>query len=152
MIALAFPAGEASNHGSQCKDESMGWLTDLLKDYPALAVAKERLAYKEEQFNELKDENRRLTEEIGALKAENAELKKKLADPMQRQEFILESGALWRVKPDGAIEHYPYCTCCHHVLTNIGTHFRCYRCDITTPFGSSSGWTEVLESVEKVLA
>lgn len=42
----------------------MGWLSNLLKDYPALSVAKERLALEEAKQSALVKENNELKEEI----------------------------------------------------------------------------------------
>lgn len=42
----------------------MGWLTDLLKDFPALSVAKERLALQEERFQVLERENANLKRKV----------------------------------------------------------------------------------------
>ena len=46
----------------------MGWLSDLLKDYPALSVAKQRLALAEERYNNLKEENQLLKEQLAPMK------------------------------------------------------------------------------------
>jgi len=57
----------------------MGWVSDLLKEYPALSVAKERLALAETKFQELENKYAQLSTENERLKAENLQLREKLA-------------------------------------------------------------------------
>lgn len=56
----------------------MGWLSDLLKDYPALSVAKERLALVQERYNQTEEENRRLKEKVKTLSEQNSQLRTQL--------------------------------------------------------------------------
>ena len=57
----------------------MGWLSDLLKDLPALAVAQERIALVEKQYEVMKKENESLKEDTARLGAENKVLKAQLS-------------------------------------------------------------------------
>ena len=59
----------------------MSWLTDLLKDYPALSVAKERLALAEERFRHTEEENKRLKQRLGELEEENKMLRSQVPKP-----------------------------------------------------------------------
>jgi len=52
----------------------MAWLTDLLKEYPALSVAKERLALAEERFKHTEEENKKLKDRITELETQNTQL------------------------------------------------------------------------------
>lgn len=61
----------------------MGWVSDLLKEYPALSVAKERLALAEARFQELERKHAQLLAENGRLKTENLQLSEKL-DSLER--------------------------------------------------------------------
>ena len=56
----------------------MGWITDLVKEYPALAVAKERLALAQEKYDAISNENEQLKAKIQELEGENKQLKTRL--------------------------------------------------------------------------
>lgn len=56
----------------------MGWLSDLLKEYPALSVAKERLALAEDRFKHTEEENTKLKARILQLEVENENIKSQL--------------------------------------------------------------------------
>ena len=65
----------------------MSWLTDLLREYPALSVAQERLALREDQFVALEKEHTELKrkfeaqkEKVRSLERNIEELRAKLAD------------------------------------------------------------------------
>lgn len=58
----------------------MGWLSDLLKEYPALSVAKERLALAEERFKHIEEENAELKAHVAELEAQNSQLQAQLAN------------------------------------------------------------------------
>jgi predicted transcriptional regulator len=58
----------------------MGWVSDLLKDFPALSVAKERLALMEEKYKDLEKKYNRACEELERLKTKNSELRAKLLE------------------------------------------------------------------------
>jgi predicted transcriptional regulator len=59
----------------------MGWLSDLLKEYPALSVAKERLALAEERFKHIEEENSKLKARVAELEAHNTQLQAQLPKP-----------------------------------------------------------------------
>ena len=56
----------------------MGLITDLIKEYPALSVAKERLALAQEKYDALSMENEKLKAKVKYLEQENKQLKTKL--------------------------------------------------------------------------
>ena len=56
----------------------MGWFTDLLKEYPALSVAKERLALVQEKYDALEVENKQLKNKIEELQQQNTALREQL--------------------------------------------------------------------------
>jgi len=58
----------------------MSWLTDLLKEYPAVAVAKERLELEERLHEETKAKNASLQLEVDELTKEVARLKQELSE------------------------------------------------------------------------
>lgn len=58
----------------------MGWLADILKEFPAVSVAKERLALVEQKYSDLEKKYDDMCKEIEKLKDENSELKAKLQE------------------------------------------------------------------------
>jgi hypothetical protein len=58
----------------------MGWLNDWLQGIPRNAVLKERIAFEEKTFKDMKAENKQLKEAVATLTAENEELKRQIAD------------------------------------------------------------------------
>jgi predicted nuclease with TOPRIM domain len=54
----------------------MKWITDLLREYPALSVAKERLLLIGEKNETLETENKALRKENQRLRAENESLRR----------------------------------------------------------------------------
>ena len=70
----------------------MGWLTDLLKEYPALAIAKERLALVEERFKSTEAKNQALTEETDKLRTENEQPAGSATHPQSRNALYKETG------------------------------------------------------------
>jgi hypothetical protein len=112
----------------------MAW-TDWLKDIPVSAAIKERLALKEEQFNELKTENGELTKRIGALEAENSELKSKLRIHEDKDRFVDYRGVFWKRKLGGGFEATPFCPSCTFVMHIYVKSYECRRCNIKTFVG-----------------
>lgn len=68
----------------------MGWVSDLLKEYPALSVAKERLAIAEAKFQELENKHAQLSTENERLKAENLQLREKLYSFEKAKKGVLQ--------------------------------------------------------------
>jgi predicted HTH transcriptional regulator len=64
----------------------MGWLTDLIKEYPAIFVAKESLALVEDRFIKIEEENKELKRRIAMLEAENKALYARVPVPQQPHE------------------------------------------------------------------
>lgn len=64
----------------------MGWITDLVKEYPALAVAKERLALAQEKYDAISKENEQLRAKVKDLEKENEQLKTRLDEIVPRGE------------------------------------------------------------------
>ena len=68
----------------------MGWFTDLLKEYPALAVAKERIKLAQEKYDSVFAKNEKLKADLSKVREENAELKSRLAEDEPRSSCALE--------------------------------------------------------------
>ncbi len=111
----------------------MSWLTDLLKEYPALSVAKERLSLIEEKLKISEDENRKLREENKALRVGIDNIEKS-------KNFIEFNGVLWKVF-DGVVETIAYCPECKLAMSTFppGSNEMhiCSKCDFTAPFEPS---------------
>jgi len=108
----------------------MGWLSDLLKEYPALSVAKERLALIEDRLKIVEAENEQL-------KAENVELKSKLGANDNRSKFIEFKGVLW-TQVDGKVDTITYCPTCELAMSAFppGSNEMviCSKCNFIAPF------------------
>lgn len=111
----------------------MGWLTDLLKEYPALSVAKERLALFEDRLRIFEAENQEL-------KAENARLKQELSAHQTSSNFIEHTGVLWK-QFNGEVEPLPYCPECKLAMSAFPPKsdemLTCSKCNFTAPFPPS---------------
>lgn len=109
----------------------MGFLSDLLKDYPALNVAQERVALAEAKYAALEEENKRL-------KGENAQLKGELA-AAQRQipsdDFVERRGVLFKRRADGKFDPDAYCPKCKTPLYAMDDIFipTCSGCRFRSP-------------------
>jgi hypothetical protein len=111
----------------------MGWFTDLLKQYPALEVARERLALADEKYESLGRENE-------TLKLDNARLRRELEalrSSIPRTEFVESRGVLFKRKPDGTFGPDAYCPDCERVLSTFEESVfppSCSRCRFQAPF------------------
>jgi hypothetical protein len=90
----------------------MGWFSDLLKEYPALEVAKERIALLETKFTTLETENAKLRDEVANLRRENEAIKRQLPS----EDFVEARGVLFKRKADGSFEPDAYCPNCKRAL------------------------------------
>lgn len=87
----------------------MGWLSDLLKEYPALSVAKERLLLAEEKFKKVEIENSELKERIKRLSQQNELLRSRLD---KEEQYPEKYGVRWD-------ENYKMrCIYCKEILKN----------------------------------
>lgn len=111
----------------------MAWLSDLLKDYPALSVAKERLALVEERFKLLETENKKLN-------AENIDLKKRLSVCEKASQFIEYKGVMWK-QLGQTIDSIAYCPECQLAMSAFppgsDEMLLCSKCNFTAPFPPS---------------
>jgi hypothetical protein len=111
----------------------MGLLADLLKEYPALSVTKERLALIEERLRIVDAENDKL-------KAENAEIKKRIHVLEKANKFIEYKGTPWK-QLNGAVDSIAYCPDCKLAMSAFppGSNemLICSKCNFTAPFPPS---------------
>lgn len=110
----------------------MAWLTDLLKEYPALEVARERIALAEARFAAMEAENRTLKEDLAILKGENTALRRQVPS----SEFVEARGALFKQKATGQFEPIAYCPECRRALSTIDNYIppSCSKCRFMAPF------------------
>src|SRR5262245_39445561 len=113
----------------------MAWLADLLKDFPSLSVARERLALIEQKLADAEAENAKL-------RAENANLKAQVSAATVQASFIESNGALWKRGSDGKVEPIAYCPDCKRALSPwppapADDNLTCTKCDFIAPFPPS---------------
>ena len=108
----------------------MSWLTDLLAEFPALSVAKERLALVEDRLRDAEQKNEELSEE-------NAELKRQLAGFQKTNQFIEIRGVLWK-EFDGVVDAIAYCPVCKLAMSEFPPRsdemLICSKCNFRAPF------------------
>jgi hypothetical protein len=111
---------------------AMGLFTDLLKDFPALAVARERIELAEAKQKSLEEENERLKNEVSELQSRVAMLQSKIPDTR----FVEFRGVLFKRQSDGRIEEAAYCPDCKRVMSSLENMlpFCCSKCDFVAPF------------------
>jgi hypothetical protein len=101
----------------------MGWFSDILKEYPALAGEIERLRLMEA-------ENKKRQRENAALRNERKAEQK----PEQFREF---KGALWRER-NGTVDTIAYCPSCEFAMTvfppGSNEMIVCSKCNFIAPF------------------
>ena len=110
----------------------MGWLVDLMKGVPTVAVAHERIALAEEKVSRIEAENKRLADENAALKAEVEQLRRQVPS----LEFVSSRGVLFKRKADGSIEPDAYCPDCKKPMWALERMFppKCSACGFKAPF------------------
>jgi len=110
----------------------MGWIADLLKEFPALEVARERLALLEAKFADLEAESARLRDEVARLQRQNAALKRQVPT----SDFVEAQGVLFRRKPDGRFQNVAYCPDCKRALSTLHDVMppTCSKCHFMAPF------------------
>lgn len=107
----------------------MTWLDELLSQYPALSVAKERLAQVEARLRHLEAENKKLKDE----KAE----RERGPDLEAATRFLEYKGVLW-AQADGTIGPVAYCPRCKLAMSALppgsDEMLVCSKCNFTAPF------------------
>ncbi|MGH9426349.1 MAG: hypothetical protein ACRD2L_08605, partial [Terriglobia bacterium] len=108
-----------------------------LKDYPALSVAKERLALVEERLKQAEVQNAKLKEENSALIAECTELRKKVSAHEKTSPFIEYMGVLWKERGH-LVEPLAYCPDCKLAMSafppSSDETLICSKCNFVAPF------------------
>lgn len=116
----------------------MNWISDLLKDYPALSVAKERLALMEDRLKQTESQNLALKTEIASLRSECAELQTRISNDAEKTKYFEHMGVLWKERRDGLIEQIAYCPDCKLAMSAFpplsDEVLACSRCNFCAPF------------------
>lgn len=127
----------------------MSWLTDLLKDYPALTVAHERLALIAERLSEAERKNEALAAEIDKVTAERDALLANAEAAEKSSRFLNYRGVCWQID-EGEVERIAYCPECHLAMfvfpPGIDEMLNCSKCKFVAPFPPSQ-----IEAVAKSL-
>ncbi|MFT4560574.1 MAG: hypothetical protein ACI9BW_000308 [Gammaproteobacteria bacterium] len=104
----------------------MGWLSDILKEYPALSVETERL-----QSLEAKN---------GKLKMDNAAFQNGASAERKRQRFTMFKGVLW-TEHNGLVDRTIYCPSCKSAMavfpSKSNEKIVCPKCNFIAPFQSN---------------
>ena len=114
----------------------MGFFTDFMQGVRANSALRERVLLAEDKLENLEDEAQRLRDQVSALKTENADLKKRLSEKQQEQNFVNLRGALWLKEADG--QYLPHCPKCKLPVTAEPPFhpefFICTTCKYEPPF------------------
>jgi hypothetical protein len=106
-------------------EDYMSWLTDLLKEYPAVAVVKERLEHELKLHEETKAKNVELLLQVDELAKAVATLRRELAEKSSVEEYDQRGGLLWKKNGEG-----PFCPKCKGTMGRFGSRRRCPICGI----------------------
>ena len=116
----------------------MNWLDNLLKEYPELSVAREKLSVWQDKHNALEAENENLKKEKRELKETITKLENLVAQHVKIDPFIEDHGVLWKMGADGSVDHIAYCPKCRLVMTPFPSgnpeYFICTQCKFRAPF------------------
>lgn len=107
----------------------MGFFTDLLKDFPSLSVAKERLSLLDEKYKTLETEN-------GALRHRVADLESRLAHHETPNEYQRRDSVDWKRDTDGIFSDGPRCPDCKLLMSKLMDTLKCTRCGYEVYQGS----------------
>ena len=116
----------------------MNWLEDLLKEYPMLSAAREKLSAMEAKYSDLENENNLLKEEIKQLRLETATAGAPTVEGASgfAPAFVEASGVLWKSKRGGGYENVPYCPTCKSSLADYSGSLLCLKCNWQAPIKS----------------
>lgn len=118
----------------------MGWLADLLKEYPALSVARERLALFEERLDEAERQNEKLRRELETVQSERDALLENVKKTQKSERFMEHQGVCWQIN-EGEVDPLAYCPECHLAMhefpPNSNETLACSKCNFVAPFAPS---------------
>ena len=112
----------------------MNWITDLLKEYPALSVARERLEFAQDRISWLETENQTLREQNAALEVDLKKLNAQLTSLDVSAQYVEYEGVLWKRKGDEGFEKFAYCPTCRLPMSDFAGLLVCKKCNWEAPF------------------
>jgi hypothetical protein len=99
-----------------------------INDTPEPSGLREKLSLAEARIAALEAENKKLREEIAALRSKPAD--------EAATEFVESSGVLWKHKRSGGYESVPYCPTCKSTLADYSGSLLCLKCNWQAPLKS----------------
>ena len=119
----------------------MGWVSDLLREFPALSVAKERLSLLEDRLKQSEGECEKLRAENEMLAGKVASLEARLSEADKGSKFVEDSGVLWKRDASGRFPPICYCPKCLLAMSVVDPMLdlppRCSQCKFKAPFERS---------------
>ena len=115
----------------------MSVIKELLDNHAELQSVAEDLRQVDKRQEELEKNNRELRRRVASLEKGNDELKKKIANLTESGSFREAGGVLWRMRPDGTYERFPYCPHCEVPMSSIGSMLVCRQCNWEAPIGTN---------------
>jgi hypothetical protein len=114
----------------------MTWFTDLLKEYPSVAAADQRINLRDDEYGRVVADRDRLDPENEKLWSENALLQTK--HPTDTGSLIEMYGVQWRVQPGRPVTAVAYCPKCATALGHYSAgkvhQLECRACHFVAPF------------------
>lgn len=118
----------------------MSWLTEILKDFPALSVAHERLALIAERLSEAERKNETLIAELDKVTAERDALLATANAAEKSSRFVEHYGVCWQIHEE-EVERIAYCPKCnlamHEFPPDADETLLCSVCNFVAPFHPS---------------
>jgi hypothetical protein len=133
----------------------MGWLEDLLKEYPELASAKYKLIVVNEKLKHLEKEVKLLREKIAEVTTENTALREHPVLVLESGLYVKERGVLWKRTQSGTFEDVPFCPTCIFPLLSFppgsDDMLTCPKCNFLALFRPSKSH-KILATLNKTFA
>ena len=109
-------------------------LEKLINEHGSAVILKERITLANDKYAALESENKVLRSENDALRhdieklgQQNRTFEERISNVSSLQNYINESGALFKKTQDGTYDKTPYCPACQTAMAAPGRHelFRC---------------------------
>ena len=113
----------------------MAWLTDLLKEYPALNVARERIALAEQRYNHSNVKTKCSSKKPLAQERELESLRRQVPST----EWVEARGVSFKRRGDGTFEPDAYCPECKRAMNALSSFMPllCSKCEYVAPVQTS---------------
>lgn len=114
----------------------MNWADELIREYPSLEGAREKLASMEARGSAMEIKIAQLQEENEKLRRDLAVLETRVKECSTQPGFVDASGVLWKSKSGGGTESVPYCPTCKSPLSDVSGSLLCLKCNWQAPLKS----------------